>query len=263
MIQNALLVVLVYWVCFAIDNLLAWETMQRPIIAGPLIGLALGDLHTGIVMGASLEAIFMGVVAIGGVVPSDSLSATVITVAFTIATGTDIATGLAIAMPIGTIMIAVRSMLTPIHAAFAPHWENLAAKGNIRNFKIQTFLYSLLIGPLTNCIIIFVSVGYGIAGLQTLLASLPTWVMLGMKASSGMMVGVGFAILTSMIWNNQLGGFFLVGFVLVKYLNLEPLPIAIFATVVALMYFFNDKKIMDANKKSTKKIDSTGGEDFF
>ena len=36
--------------------------LNRPIVIGPLVGLFLGDLHTGVIIGASLEAVFMGVV---------------------------------------------------------------------------------------------------------------------------------------------------------------------------------------------------------
>lgn len=43
--------------------------ISRPIFAGPLIGLILGDLQTGLIVGASVELMFMGVLPIGGSVP--------------------------------------------------------------------------------------------------------------------------------------------------------------------------------------------------
>lgn len=39
--------------------------LDRPIVTGPIVGLILGDVHTGIVMGASLELVMMGIVGIG------------------------------------------------------------------------------------------------------------------------------------------------------------------------------------------------------
>ena len=44
---------------------------------------------TGIIMGASLEAIFMGISAVGGSIPSDCLSGSIIAVAYTIVVGGD------------------------------------------------------------------------------------------------------------------------------------------------------------------------------
>ena len=82
-----------------------------------------------------------------------------------------------------------------------------------------------------------------------------------------MVTGIGFAILTTMIWSKEIGGFFFVGFVLAKYLGLGTLPIAIIMAVVAIMYFFNDKKILDAKnaagKASADNTPANSEEDFF
>ena len=41
----------------------------RPIVLCPLVGLVLGDLQTGLAIGASLELLFMGSISIGAYVP--------------------------------------------------------------------------------------------------------------------------------------------------------------------------------------------------
>ncbi len=261
MVQSALLAALVFWAINTVDRLLAWQTFARPIVAAPLTGLVLGDLNTGIIMGASLEAIFMGISAIGGSIPSDPLSSAIIAVAFTIISGSDAETGLALAMPIGILIASFNAMVNPILALFAPYWENLAASGNMKAFNLQTITFSILFDRLANTIVLFLGIAYGVEGLQKFLASLPAFVTKGLGASSSMMTAVGFAILTSMIWNKELGGFFFVGFVLSTYLKLGPLPIAIFGAVVSIMYFYNDKKILDTVKASKKDVKS--GEDFF
>ena len=43
----------------------------RPIVLCPLVGLVLGDLQTGLAVGASLELLFMGSISIGAYVPPD------------------------------------------------------------------------------------------------------------------------------------------------------------------------------------------------
>lgn len=103
--------------------MLSWQCLNRPLVVGPLTGLLLGDFHTGIVMGASLEAIFMGISAVGGSVPSDCLSGTIIPVAYAILVGGEgsVETGLALALTIGTIMSSFSAMLTPVWAALASY----------------------------------------------------------------------------------------------------------------------------------------------
>lgn len=39
---------------------------HRPVVLGPLVGLILGDLHTGILVGGTLELIWMGLAPLAG-----------------------------------------------------------------------------------------------------------------------------------------------------------------------------------------------------
>lgn len=266
MIQSGLIVALAWLIINGVDRVLAWQTFARPIVTATITGLLLGDMRTGIIMGASLEAIFMGISAIGGSVPADACAASIISVAMTVLTGCDIETGLALAMPIGTLMSTVNEMYKPVLASFAPYWENLAASGNMKSFRLQIILCGIFIDRLPQAIILFISVAFGVEGLQSVIEGLPAWVMTGLSAASGMMTGVGFAILTSMIWSKEVGGFFFVGFVMAKYMNLGTLPIAIVLGVVAMMYFYNDKKILDSKNAAVAAgptANSNDEEDFF
>ncbi len=59
---NAFLVALAVFICVGGAELVGFTMLNRPIVIGPLVGLFLGDFHTGVIIGASLEAVFMGVV---------------------------------------------------------------------------------------------------------------------------------------------------------------------------------------------------------
>lgn len=69
----------------------------RPIVVCPLLGLILGDLQTGLALGASIEALFMGSVSIGAYIPPDATSAGVLCTAYVILHGLD--TEVAVAQP--------------------------------------------------------------------------------------------------------------------------------------------------------------------
>lgn len=268
MVQSAIVVALVYWFINVLDqSFLSWQCLSRPIVVAPLVGLLLGDFHTGIVMGASLEAIFMGISAIGGSVPADALSATCISVAYSILTGADVETGIALALPIGTLMSSWNAMLTPIFASLAPYWENLCQK-NIKAFTVQTLLFTTFVQPLVNTLVLFVAVAFGIDGLNAALAVLPAWVMTGLSAASSMMTAVGFAILVSMIWSNEVGIFFFVGYVLSSVTGLDSLKVAIIAAAIAITMFFGEKRHIDTKNEMAKMSanatsSSNDEEDFF
>ena len=149
MIQSGLICALVWILMQGTDRLLAWQTLQRPIVTATVTGLLLGDIRTGMIMAASLEAIFMGISAIGGSIPSDACASSIIAVAYTILTGADVETGLALAMPIGTLMGSVNEMWKPVLASFAPYWEKLAASGKEKSFRAQVMFCGFFVDRTT------------------------------------------------------------------------------------------------------------------
>lgn len=266
MIAGALIVTLSYLIQVWVDRLTNLKICERPIVGAVITGILLGDIRTGVIMGGSLEAIFMGISAIGGSVPSDAGVAAVIVTAFSILTGADMESAAALAMPIGTVIATLGQLWKPVIAAFVPHWEKLAAAGDMRKFRLQVVGCGLILDRLPHAIAIFLGVAFGIEGLANLLNTLPAFVTSGLSAASGIMTAVGFAILCKVIWNKETAGFFFIGFILAKVVGMDTLSIAIVLAVAAVMYFCNDLKISQAkaapvlgNDEETKKE----MEDFF
>ena len=57
---EAFLVALAVFICVGGAELAGFTMLNRPIVIGPLVGLFLGDLSTGVTVGAALEAVFYG-----------------------------------------------------------------------------------------------------------------------------------------------------------------------------------------------------------
>lgn len=51
--------------------------MHRPVVLGPLVGLVLGDLHTGILTGGTLELVWMGLAPLAGAQPPNVIIGTI------------------------------------------------------------------------------------------------------------------------------------------------------------------------------------------
>ncbi len=247
----ALKICIVYFLLNYIDEIcLSWQALTRPIVIAPLCGLVLGDFRTGIIMGAELEAIFMGISAIGGVIAADATLSSCIAVAYTILTGATIQDGVALAFPIGTVLTTVNNLTMSLIAnPMAAYWEKLAVK-DLKQFSIQNYLFAAVM-KLIPAAVLFVAVAFGVEGLNKALAALPPFVMTGLGAASGMMIAVGFAILTSMIWDNEVGIFFFVGYVMVAYLHMDTVAIAIIGAAIAVTMFFSHKRVIDLRKELT------------
>ena len=63
---------------------LGTSLLSRPIVTGLLTGLVLGDVQTGVIMGATLELAFIGSFSVGASIPPDVVTGGVLGVAFAI-----------------------------------------------------------------------------------------------------------------------------------------------------------------------------------
>ena len=82
------------------EDFLGTTLLSRPLVLGPLVGLILGNLHDGIVIGATLELIFMGNIKVGAAIPPDVITGGVLGTTFAILSGKGPAIALALAIPI-------------------------------------------------------------------------------------------------------------------------------------------------------------------
>lgn len=261
MFSVALRIAIVYYIVKILDDTLAWDATWRPLFAGWLTGLVLGDMHTGLVMGAQLEAIYMGISAIGGVIPSDPMSGTIIPVAAVIASGANQEVAIAMAVPLGAILDKVGTLFSPIGLACLGLYDKYAANNDQRRYTILHFIYVFVIDPLPKTIVMFFATYIGTTSLEALSGAIPEAILNGLNAASGMMVAIGFGILTSMIWDNSLAVYFFMGFALTELLGLSTIGVAVFAVSAAFIVFSVNQKL-DKIAKEAKNSQSSEEELF-
>ena len=135
MVMQAILVGLVAaFGCF--DYQLGTLYAFRPIVLCPLVGIALGDLQTGLAVGASLELLFMGSISIGAYVPPSETVGGVLACAFAISLGQGTEAAIALAMPIAILSQAIGNLLQPIWPLIVDWGEKKAGEGDLRSTRI-------------------------------------------------------------------------------------------------------------------------------
>ena len=74
---------------------------RKPLLASVGVGIILGDMTTAIMIGATMELMWLGVNNIGAYVPPDVISGTIVGAALGIMGGGDTASAIALAVAIG------------------------------------------------------------------------------------------------------------------------------------------------------------------
>src|SRR5260370_40716889 len=108
------------------EDFLGTTLLSRPLVLGPLVGLVLGDLPRGIMIGATLELIFMGNIKVGAAIPPDVITGGVLGTAFAIVSGQGPAIALALAVPISILAEMVLSGLFVFRRVFNKKFEKYA-----------------------------------------------------------------------------------------------------------------------------------------
>ncbi len=268
MIEVAVKLGLLYIAIMWQERMTGWQCLMRPLVLAPLSGLIMGDLTQGIIIGAALESVYMGISSIGGATPADPPTAAIITTAFAILTDAGMEAAIALSIPIGTVMASFNNLCTPIWAGLAPMLTKQITNGKVKQFEITAHLLNLAAVTVPG-IACMAAIALGVEGLQAFLNMMPAWVMTGLGAASSMMMAVGFGILTSMIWSNDIGYFFFFGYVLVKYLSMDILAVAILGAIFAVTIFLSEKKLNDLKNSGSAAVagdrikDTEEEEEFF
>lgn len=240
-----------------LDYQLGTLYMFRPIVMCPLVGLALGDLQTGLAVGASLELLFMGSISIGAYVPPNETIGGVLACAFAISLGEGTEAAIALAMPIAVLSLAIGNLLQPIWPFFVDKADAFAKKGNLRG------IYAVHWGiGLWGCVEYFLLCGgaflLGVDAVQGILDWIPSFILDGFGVAANLLPAMGFAMLGRLVITKKLVPFYFLGFLLCSYMGVPVLGVAILAIIIGIEKF----DLINMNAGSQMALEGDDDDDF-
>lgn len=215
------------------ERIFGASMMTRPIIMGPLVGLVLGNLEQGIIIGAALEALFIGVVMVGAAIPPDVGLAGVLATALAIMTDTGPEVAVAIAMPFAVLAQGYNMLIFTIDSFFVEKGIEKAEIGDAKGLAFWHYLPLLVRIPVG--IFTFFVVYLGADRAQVLIELMPETLMDGFANAAGLLPAVGFAMLIQMMISKKLAPYFFIGFILSTYLEMPVIGVAVLAFLVAYL----------------------------
>lgn len=237
-------IILIFLVTFvaAIDQFNLLESFYQPIVTGPVIGLILGDVQTGLIVGGTYQLMTIGNMPIGGAQPPNAVI------------GGIMATVLAIKLNLGDPVAAVGAAIpfallgqytvTTLFTFMSPIMQKAdayAAKADTKGISRVNNTAMAILGLIFASIVTLFFIG-GTALADSITGVLKSdewaWVMNGLSAAGGMMRFVGFAILLKVMVSKELWGFYFIGFALAAIVNAIGGPIAAPAIVILALIGF-------------------------
>lgn len=222
-----------YQIC---DELTIVSSAGSPVFAGFITGLVMGDLKTGLFIGAALQLTVLGVGTFGGASRIDATSGAVLATAFSVAKGIDPE------LAIATIAVPVAALLTytDILGRFSTTYFAHRIDAAVDRFDYKAIEKNYLLGALpwaaSRALPVFLALAFGGAFVEGLVNGIEQeqykWLANGLTLASKMLPGLGFAILLRYLplkrnLHYLAAGFAITAMLAVLYTNVQGLGTAV------------------------------------
>ena len=197
---RALLVALFYWLAMGRANYFLSMELRQPLLLGVIIGAIYGDVRSGLMYGANIQLMYIGVVAAGGNIPNDPALAASIAIPAAIVNGLDTGSAVAIAVPFGVLGVMTNNLRRTINTFTVGVVDKAIEEGNYAKVHHFQFIIPWLINGVIYMTPVFLITLVGPAKLQ-----------LGIANAGNVLPALGFA-LTLVVMGKQYMPYFLLGF---------------------------------------------------
>ncbi|MBS8056661.1 PTS mannose/fructose/sorbose/N-acetylgalactosamine transporter subunit IIC [Streptococcus suis] len=183
-----------YQIC---DELTIVSSAGSPVFAGFITGLIMGDMTTGLAIGASLQLMVLGVGTFGGASRIDATSGAVLATAFSVSQGIDPELAVAtIAVPVAALLV-----YTDIAGRFSTTFFAHRVDAAIERFDYAGIERNYLLGAipwaLSRALPVFLALAFGGEFVDAMVKTIEQyqWIANGLTLAARMLPGLGFAIL--------------------------------------------------------------------
>lgn len=183
-----------YQIC---DELTIVSSAGSPVFAGFISGLIMGDLATGLTIGASLQLMVLGVGTFGGASRIDATSGAVLATAFSVSQGIDPELAVAtIAVPVAALLV-----YTDIAGRFSTTYFAHRVDAAVEKFDYAAIERNYLLGAipwaLSRALPVFLALAFGGEFVDAMVQAIKEyqWIANGLTLAARMLPGLGFAIL--------------------------------------------------------------------
>ena len=235
-VQIILITLVAYWKMTDTNTLqlFAFNT----IICGWLVGLIMGDLKTGLYIGATLQLMTLGISSFGGASVPDYQTAALVGSYIAISTKQDASIGITLAIPVAMLMVQLDVLKWSINIFFQNKAEKFAEAENYKGIERMHYC-GVLCTMCTSGIPVLLTVIFGPKLVGGIINYIPDWLSSGLSIAGGLLPAVGIGLLLRYLPVKSYFGYLIVGFVAAVYLDIPILGVALIGFAIALIIYKN------------------------
>ena len=199
---------------FLLGTVGGWNMIGRPIVAGALIGLILGDVKNGVLIGAAIQALYVGLVTPGMSVPGDVNFASYIGIPLALVSNASPEYAVGISVPLSLLGVAAVYSVATFNAVFVHLQDRWIEEGKLKQAtRIPIYSY-----------------------VPKMIALIPDQLGVIFQVLGGILPAVGFALLIKFTLKKNIELLYvLVGFIMMAVLKMPIVAITVLAAFIAYL----------------------------
>lgn len=243
---QAVLVAAGYWITnSAFTPNLGFNFMRWPLVGGTLVGLIMGDVAQGVLIGASINLVFLGVISAGGSSPADPSLAGWLGTALALSAGLGPQEAIAIAAPLGALGLLGFFSRMSVDVAFVRWADDRAEKGDTWGVARMNWIPGQVFVFLTTFIPVLVLALVGSTALNALFDAIDPfrggsanwrWLRDWFIIAGSVLPAVGIALNLSLIMDRSTLPYLLAFFTVAALTQINIIAIAVIAVGLAILH---------------------------
>lgn len=228
----------------------------RPLVAGLICGLILGNVELGVLCGIAVQALFIGQIVPGGALPSDLNLAAYVGIPLAIAIGGNADVAVSLAVPLGALGVALHNLTMTFNAIWAHRADKYAQMGNGQQVRVSN-LFGTVIHLVERVGIVALTCYLGVDFAKNLLAAMPPVVLSFLAVGGKMLPALGFAVLLKQIVTEKwMIVLFVFGWVFMTSVPMTMTALVIIAITIGILF------VMAKNTPQLQTINMKAGDDY-
>jgi mannose/fructose/N-acetylgalactosamine-specific phosphotransferase system component IIC len=243
--------------------------MSKPLLIAGMIGIIMGDTTTAMIIGCTIQTLYLGATTIGGVSSMPSIGTTMwfalpiamssANTATTEGVETAVATALAICMACSGVETALRSLVNGVKVAALHHVDSLIDKGKLKQGLVWSYIWQNGICFVQTFPLVVLLAMLGQEPVLALVSAMPAWVTGIITVWTTLLRLLGFGLLLATLLKVPSQWLlFLFGFALVKGAGWSTMTLTLVAIGIAYIVFV----VTGFKNNGAPAATAAGGDDF-
>ncbi len=236
MLWKAIVVGLIAVLARMDSRMLGRLNLERPLITCTVVGAFLGNIPTGLAVGATLEMVSLGFTQIGAA-GFDMTMGAIVGCAIVIITGANLETALVIATPMSLLTTLIETAANTLRIGLVHLCDQYVDEGKFNKACSIDIFWGPVIYAVCTFVPVFIAIYLGADALNAALNIVPQTIQDGLGLGANLVAFFGFAMLLSIMMNRSNVIYYMLGFVIAAYSGLGLTAIAIISIVLSILLY--------------------------